>query len=258
VGGLPFEMAQVHLAEGTQIVLYTDGLIEERTRDFDVGMELLRQALVSHQDRQPEENCQAVLDALLPTRPQDDVALLIARTRVLGSERVAEREVPFDPAAVAEIRAWAAAKLDEWDLTDLAFGTELILSELVTNAIRYGSPPVRLRLLRDRGLTCEVSDGSSTSPHLKYAASMDEGGRGLFMVAQLTKRWGTRYSSQGKIIWAEQPLPASATGPDGNENGIGVENGAGVENGIGSGRNPRGTSGDVAQIRGPRSPTRRP
>ncbi|GAA2133219.1 SpoIIE family protein phosphatase/ATP-binding protein [Kitasatospora kazusensis] len=228
-GGMPFETAQVHLAEGTQIVLYTDGLVEDRTRDFDIGMELLRQALLSHQDRQPEENCQAVVDDLLPARPQDDVALLIARTRVLGADRVAEREVPSDPAAVADVRAWAAATLDEWDLADLAFGTELVLSELVTNAIRYGSPPVRLRLLRDRGLTCEVSDGSSTSPHLKYAASTDEGGRGLFMVAQLTRRWGTRYSSQGKIIWAEQPLPASATGldekanPNGNESQNGKE-----------------------------------
>ncbi|MQS17029.1 SpoIIE family protein phosphatase [Streptomyces kaniharaensis] len=207
-GGMPFETALVQLAEGTQIVLYTDGLIEERTRDFDVGMELLRAAL-SYRGREPEEHCRAVLDALLPANPQDDVALLIAKTRVLGPERVAEREVPFDPAAVADIRAWSAATLDAWGLTDLAFATELVLSELVTNAIRYGSAPVRVRLLRDRSLICEVSDGSNTSPHLKYAATTDEGGRGLFLVAQLTQHWGTRYSPQGKIIWAEQPFPAS-------------------------------------------------
>ncbi|MFC9329236.1 SpoIIE family protein phosphatase [Kitasatospora sp. NPDC057015] len=216
VGGMPFETAQVRLAEGTQIVLYTDGLIEERTRDFDVGMELLRKVL-SHRNRQPEENCRAVLDALLPERPQDDVALLIAKTRVLGADRIAEREVPSDPAAVADVRAWITATLDRWDLADLAFGTELVLSELVTNAIRYGSPPVRVRLLRDRSLICEVADGSSTSPHLKYAATTDEGGRGLFLVAQLTERWGTRYTSQGKIIWAEQPLPTPAESPDGTE-----------------------------------------
>ncbi|MCC9307373.1 SpoIIE family protein phosphatase [Kitasatospora sp. RB6PN24] len=215
-GGMPFETGRVHLDEGTQIALYTDGLIEDRTRDFDVGMELLRQALSAQHHRQPDENCQAVLDELLPERQQDDVALLIAKTRVLGAERVADREVPFDPAAVAEIRAWTAAKLDEWNLAELEFSTELVLSELVTNAIRYGTPPVRLRLLRDRGLICEVADGSNTSPHLKYAATTDEGGRGLFLVAQLTRRWGTRYSPQGKIIWAEQPLPPSATEPDGN------------------------------------------
>ncbi|MDH6580651.1 SpoIIE family protein phosphatase/ATP-binding protein [Kitasatospora sp. MAP5-34] len=207
-GGMPYETAQVQLAEGTQIVLYTDGLIEERTRDFDVGMELLR-AVLSQLQRQPEENCQAVLDALLPAHPQDDVALLIAKTKVLGPERVAERDVPPDPAAVADIRAWSAATLDEWGLSELAFATELALSELVTNAIRYGSEPVRVRLLRDRSLIIEVSDGSNTSPHLTYAATTDEGGRGLFLVAQLTEHWGTRYSAHGKIIWAEQPFPAS-------------------------------------------------
>jgi anti-sigma regulatory factor (Ser/Thr protein kinase) len=207
-GGMPFETAQVGLAEGTQIVLYTDGLIEERTRDFDVGMELLRAAL-SRRDREPEENCRAVLDALLPENPQDDVALLIAKTRVLGPERVSDREVVSDPAAVADIRTWSNETLDAWGLTDLAFATELVLSELVTNAIRYGSAPVRIRLLRDRSLICEVADGSNTSPHLKYAATTDEGGRGLFLVSQLTRRWGTRYSPDGKIIWAEQPFPAS-------------------------------------------------
>ncbi|MFD0277854.1 SpoIIE family protein phosphatase [Kitasatospora sp. NPDC127111] len=213
-GGMPFETAEVVLDEGTQIVLYTDGLVEERTRDFDVGMELLRQALSGH-DREPEEHCRAVLDALLPARPQDDVALLIAKTRVLGPEHVADRDVPSDPAAVGDVRAWATATLEEWGLEDLAFGAELALSELVTNAIRYGSPPVRVRLLRDRSLICEVSDGSNTSPHLTYAATTDEGGRGLFLVAQLTERWGTRYTPHGKIIWTEQPLPAAIGGPDG-------------------------------------------
>ncbi|MEY9927451.1 anti-sigma regulatory factor (Ser/Thr protein kinase)/PAS domain-containing protein [Catenulispora sp. GP43] len=205
--GMPYESTQMELAEGTQIVLYTDGLIEERTRDFDVGMDLLRAAL-SQGDREPEENCRAVLEALLPEHPQDDVALLIAKTRVLGPDRVAERDVPSDPAAVADIRAWSNATLEEWGLDELSFATEVALSELVTNAIRYGSEPVRVRLLRDRSLILEVSDGSNTSPHLTYAAITDEGGRGLFMVAQLTQRWGTRYTPHGKIIWAEQAFPA--------------------------------------------------
>ncbi|MFE0459326.1 SpoIIE family protein phosphatase [Kitasatospora sp. NPDC058965] len=207
-GGMPYETAQVRLVEGTQIVLYTDGLIEERTRDLDVGMDLLRAAL-SQRDREPEENCRAVLEALLPERPQDDVALLIARTGVLGPDRVVERDVPSDPAAVADIRAWSTATLEEWGLGELSFATELALSELVTNAIRYGSEPVRVRLLRDRSLILEVSDGSKTSPHLTYAASTDEGGRGLFLVAQLTERWGTRYTPHGKIIWAQQAFPVS-------------------------------------------------
>lgn len=209
LGGMPFETAELEVAEGTQFVLYTDGLIEDRTRDIDVGIELLRQALAGHPDRSPEESCQAVLDALLPGRPKDDVALLIARTRAMRPDHVADWDVPFDPAAVAGMRAAVAEKVDDWGLSELTFTTELLLSELITNAIRYGSAPVTVRLLRDRTLTCEVADSSSTSPHLRDAAAMDEGGRGLFLVARLAERWGTRYTSQGKVIWAEMSLPPS-------------------------------------------------
>jgi len=206
LGGLPFETAELELAEGSQLVLYTDGLVEDRERDIDVGLERLRAAL-AQADRSPEETCRAVLDALLPVRPSDDIALIVARTRVLGADRIAEWQVPSDPAAVAEVRSSVTRQLAEWGLDDLAFATELILSELVTNAIRYGSGPIHVRVLRDRSLICEVFDGSSTSPHLRYAATTDEGGRGLFLVAQLAERWGTRYTPAGKAIWAEQPLP---------------------------------------------------
>ncbi|MCK1819297.1 SpoIIE family protein phosphatase [Streptomyces sp. XM83C] len=206
VGGLPFETAELELAEGSRLVLYTDGLVEDRERDIDAGLELLREALAAA-GPSPEETCRAALDALLPPRPGDDIALLVARTRALDADRVVEREVPMDPAAVREVRALVAEQLGRWGLEELAFTTELLLSELVTNAIRYGSAPVRVRLLLDRTLICEVADGSSTSPHLRYAALSDEGGRGLFLVAQLAERWGTRYTPTGKVIWAEQPLP---------------------------------------------------
>ncbi|MDX3802754.1 SpoIIE family protein phosphatase [Streptomyces sp. AK04-3B] len=207
LGGLPFETVELELAEGSRLALYTDGLVEDRERDIDTGLEMLRTALERSADGSPEEACQAVLDALLPARQGDDIALIVAHTRALGADRVAEWDVPVDPAAVAEVRSAAMRQLARWDLDELSFATELILSELVTNAIRYGSAPVRVRLLRDRTLICEVSDGSSTSPHLRYAAMTDEGGRGLFLVAQLTERWGTRYTPKGKVIWAEQPLP---------------------------------------------------
>ncbi|MFJ3720067.1 SpoIIE family protein phosphatase [Streptomyces sp. NPDC090057] len=207
LGGMPFRTAELELPEGSQLVLYTDGLIEDRRRDLDVSMELLRLALSGHPDRSPEEGCQAVLDELLPERPKDDVALLIARTRALPPENVADWDVPRDPAAVSGMRGAVSAKLAEWGLSELGFGMELVLSELITNAIRYGSDPVHVRLIRDRVLICEVADGSSTSPHLRYAATTDEGGRGLFLVSQMTERWGTRYTPQGKVIWAEVALP---------------------------------------------------
>ncbi|MFE0515887.1 SpoIIE family protein phosphatase [Streptomyces sp. NPDC058964] len=205
LGGLPFETADLELPEGSRLVLYTDGLVEDRDRDIDEGLELLRTALERAGDS-PEDTCRAVLEQL-PARPSDDIAVIVARTRALDPGRVAEWQVPSDPAAVSGIRTSVTRQLARWGLEELTFTTELILSELVTNAIRYGRAPIGVRLLLDRTLICEVSDSSTTSPHLRYAATTDEGGRGLFLVAQLTERWGTRYTAEGKIIWAGQTLP---------------------------------------------------
>jgi anti-sigma regulatory factor (Ser/Thr protein kinase) len=197
------------------LALFTDGLVEHRDRDIDVGLEMLRGALAGHPGRSPDQTCQAVLETLLPERPSDDVALLIARTGLLGPDRIADWEVPRDPAAVSRTRADATRQLEAWGLEEAAFTTELVVSELVTNAIRYGTGPVRLRLLHDRNsLICEVADGSSTSPHLRRAAATDEGGRGLFLVAQFAGRWGTRYTSRGKVIWTEQPLHGPGAEPE--------------------------------------------
>ncbi|MCQ8192777.1 SpoIIE family protein phosphatase [Streptomyces sp. RCU064] len=211
LGGLPFETAELELPEGSHLVLYTDGLIEKRDRDIETGLEMLRGAL-ARPGRTPEDACTAVLDALLPDRPSDDIALIVARTRVLEPGLTADWEVPSDPAQVAEVRAAVARKLAEWELGEVAFTTELILSELITNAIRYATGPIRVRLLCDRSLICEVFDTSSTSPHLRYAGTTDEGGRGLFLVSQFADRWGTRYTADGKVIWTEQALPLSRNG----------------------------------------------
>jgi serine phosphatase RsbU (regulator of sigma subunit)/PAS domain-containing protein len=206
LGGLPFETTELHLPEGTRLVLYTDGLIEHRDRDIDTGLRLLRSTLTDHADRTPEQTCEAVFHAMLPPHRRDDIALLVARTNLLNPDRVADWDVPLDPAAVAPIRAACGRQLGVWGLEDIGFTTELMLSELITNAIRYGSEPIHVRLLHERSLICEVSDGSSTSPHLRRAATMDEGGRGLFLVSQFAGRWGTRYTPTGKVMWTEQPL----------------------------------------------------
>ncbi|NUJ99781.1 SpoIIE family protein phosphatase [Streptomyces lunaelactis] len=207
LGGLPFETLDIVLPKDTRLVLYTDGLVEDRHRDIDEGLALLRSTLADHPARTPEETCEAALRALLPLNPADDIALLVGRTRVLDSAQVADWEVPSEPSAVSRVRATVTGKLNEWGLAEEVFTTELILSELVTNAIRYAGGPIRVRLIRDRSLICEVSDHSSTSPHLRQAAITDEGGRGLFLVAQFAERWGTRYTADGKVIWTEQPLP---------------------------------------------------
>ncbi|TVL91025.1 SpoIIE family protein phosphatase [Streptomyces sp. SAJ15] len=203
LGGLPFESTEIELGEGSLLALYTDGLLEAGHRDVDEGLDLLRAALVPP-TRDLEDICDTITRTVLPDRPSDDVALLLARTRVLGRENVVTWTLDAEPTAAHRARRLTVAQLAEWELRDLAFTTELIVSELVTNAYRYGAGPVRLRLIRDTALICEVSDHSATAPHLRRARSTDEGGRGLFLVAQLTDRWGTRYTHEGKTIWTEQ------------------------------------------------------
>jgi PAS domain S-box-containing protein len=207
LGGLPFESVEVRLPEGTVLALYTDGLVESRDRDPDESRAVLSRAL-GRGAGSLDETCHDILQSLLPvTGASDDVALLLARTKGLPTSQVATWEVPADPALVAPIRKQVVQQLENWQLTEAAFTTELAVSELVTNAIRYGERPIRLRLIHDATtLIVEVSDASHTAPHLRRAKVFDEGGRGLLLVAQLTERWGSRHTPEGKTIWAELTL----------------------------------------------------
>ncbi|WUF59824.1 SpoIIE family protein phosphatase [Streptomyces decoyicus] len=213
LGTLPFESVELELAEGSLIALYTNGLIETCDRDIGVGLSRLSGALAEPGQTLKEVGGN-VVKALMTGPPSDDAALLLARTHALDTHQVASWDLSTDPAVVGSARALAGQQLSEWGLDELLFTTELIVSELVTNAIRHGTGPITLRLIRQDALICEVSDASSTSPRLRHARTTDEGGRGLFIVAQLTSRWGTRYTPIGKIIWTEQSMPSDA-GPSG-------------------------------------------
>ncbi|MET9390500.1 SpoIIE family protein phosphatase [Streptomyces sp. NPDC006624] len=207
VGGLPFESAEVELREGSVLAFHTDGLLSSGERDVEAGLRMLREAL-SAPSGSLDEMCDRVLHTLLPpSGSADDVALLLARTRGLPSSQVATWDIPADPALVAPIRKQVVDQLDRWGMQEATFTAELVVSELVTNAIRYGAPPIRLRLIHDAStLICEVSDTNHTAPHLRRAKTWDEGGRGLLLVAQLTQRWGSRHTAEGKTIWAELAL----------------------------------------------------
>ncbi|MFF3191102.1 SpoIIE family protein phosphatase [Streptomyces misionensis] len=205
LGGLAFETTEIELPEHSLLGLYTNGLIQA-CDDVERGMSRLARAL-TRAEPDLETLCAEAVSELVPRPQPDDIALLLTRTRALGADHAVSWDVPDDPAAVGEIRALAARQVMEWGLAELVMTTELLVSELVTNAIRYAAPPIRVRLLRDSRLTCEVADASSTAPRLRHARSTDEGGRGLFLVAQLSHRWGARYTGEGKIIWAEQEIP---------------------------------------------------
>ncbi|MFI9155392.1 SpoIIE family protein phosphatase [Streptomyces sp. NPDC053367] len=207
LGGLPFECSELYLPEGTLLAFYTDGLIWSRERDEEAARATLREALV-RPSASLDETCDRVLAALLPPSGiADDVALLLAATRGLPADRVATWDIPADPSLVAPIRKQVVEQLATWRLDEASFTAELVVSELVTNAIRYGARPIRLRLIHDTDtLICEVSDSNHTAPHLRRAKTWDEGGRGLLLVAQLTQRWGSRHTADGKTIWAELGL----------------------------------------------------
>ncbi|WP_433456611.1 SpoIIE family protein phosphatase (plasmid) [Streptomyces sp. CA-142005] len=209
LGLVPFESVTLQLPEHSVLALYTDGLIEDRNDDIDTGMHRLSIAL-ARPGLPLDELSASVVDTLSASAPDDDVTLLLAQTRALGPDQVASWQLPADPAAVSRARALATGQLAQWGLDYLSPSTELIVSELVTNAIQHSDGMIGLRLIHHESLTCEVYDTSTSYPRLRHPHTMDENGRGLLLVSQLSRRWGTRHTPEGKLIWAEQPLTSSS------------------------------------------------
>ncbi|MFC8533851.1 SpoIIE family protein phosphatase [Streptomyces sp. NPDC057249] len=206
VGGEPFEEVEVELKEGALLALYTDGLVESRDHPLDEGLAALRKALV--EPAQPlEDVCDRVLGSLHTRHGEDDIALLMARIQGLPTEAVGDWRLPREPRSVGRARELARGQLTSWGLDDLVDTTELLVSELVTNALRYGEGEIRLRLLRDRTLVCEVWDAGLVQPRRRRARDTDEGGRGLQLVGLLSAAWGARRTPRGKTVWFELPLP---------------------------------------------------
>ncbi|MFE2276529.1 SpoIIE family protein phosphatase [Streptomyces sp. NPDC059454] len=223
LGGIqPYESATVDLPPGSLLAMYTDGLLKENRGYGDTDVRT-GQLLASLGRGGPalEDICDRIAGVLPPGGPHDDVALLLARVHALSEDRVATWEFPSDPSVVARARALTRAQLAAWGMSELDFNTGLVVSELITNAVRYGGRgPVGLRLLRDDSLICEVSDRSNTSPRIRRAAMTEEGGRGLFLVAQFTSSWGARYMPQGKTVWAEQAPQPEQPSPETDEQAL--------------------------------------
>ncbi|MFJ3230673.1 SpoIIE family protein phosphatase [Streptomyces sp. NPDC086787] len=206
MGAAPMDTVDFTVAEGSHIVLYTDGLVESREEPIEAGLDRLAAVLAGSRPS-PAEICESVRSALVSESPTDDIAVLVARTSALGADRVSSWDLPSEPAALSGLRAAVREQLTSWGLEETVTVSELVVSELATNAVRYGRDPISVKLIRNGdSLICEVADASPTSPHLRYARSSEEGGRGLFLVSQLVDRWGTRYGGEGKVIWTEQSL----------------------------------------------------
>ncbi|MFB7088033.1 SpoIIE family protein phosphatase [Streptomyces sp. NPDC056296] len=210
VGGEPFEEVEVELPEGALLALYTDGLVESRDHPLDEGLQAFVGALTDPA-RPLEDVCDQVLNTLDSHHGEDDIALLMARVQGLPSESVGDWTLPREPRSVGRARELARAKLLDWDMESLVDTTELLVSELVTNALRYGEGEIRLRLLLDRTLVCEVWDSGLVQPRRRRARDTDEGGRGLQLVGLLSAAWGSRRTPRGKTVWFELPLPGDDT-----------------------------------------------
>ncbi|MFG2312122.1 SpoIIE family protein phosphatase [Streptomyces sp. NPDC048566] len=210
VGGEPFEEVEVELPEGALLALYTDGLVESRDHPLDEGLQAFVGALTDPA-RPLEDVCDHVLNTLDTHHGEDDIALLMARVQGLPAESVGDWTLPREPRSVGRAREYARTQLVAWDLEPLVDTTELLVSELVTNALRYGEGEIRLRLLLDRTLVCEVWDAGLVQPRRRRARDTDEGGRGLQLVGLLSAAWGSRRTPRGKTVWFELPLPDGET-----------------------------------------------
>ncbi|ELS57816.1 SpoIIE family protein phosphatase [Streptomyces viridochromogenes] len=214
VGGVPFEAVRVRVRPGDRIVMCTDGLVEVRGEDIGVGLATLCES-AAHPAASMDDACDTIIRALAVTFSKagrggrkDDVALLMARLNGLAPEDVAEWRLPLDPVEVGRARAVVREQMHEWGLATLAYTAEVLVSELVTNAVRHShSRPVELRLVRGDTLLCEVDDDDHDLPTLLNAGSGDETGRGLRVVSTLAREWGTSRTSAGKTVWFELTLP---------------------------------------------------
>ncbi|MGW3646635.1 SpoIIE family protein phosphatase [Streptomyces sp. NPDC000878] len=210
VGGEPFEEVEVELPEGSLLALYTDGLVESRDHPLDEGLQAFVGAL-SDPSQPLEDVCDHVLNTLDTHHGEDDIALLMARVQGLPADSVGDWTLPREPRSVGRAREYTRTQLTAWGLEPLIDTTELLVSELVTNALRYGEGEIRLRLLLDRMLVCEVWDAGLVQPRRRRARDTDEGGRGLQLVGLLSAAWGSRRTPRGKTVWFELPLPDGGT-----------------------------------------------
>lgn len=171
----------------------------------------------------PCDGSARLLDSGHPGR-EDPLPALLA-----GRPARASCPLSADHGAVSVARRFAAATLRDWDMHDLRGDVELVVSELVTNALSYGlaacaddvpadshhrpDPPESIRLTlarRGANVICMVEDASGEAPILREPDGEAEAGRGLQLVAAFSRRWGwSPRTGGGKVVWALFHRPRS-------------------------------------------------
>ncbi|MGW4985166.1 SpoIIE family protein phosphatase [Streptomyces mirabilis] len=206
-----YELSRTTLEPHTLLTFYSSSMLHPAHGDDAF-------ALIQHAAGTSAGNAQAACDNIVyalmgdHARAREGGTVLTAVVRRLSHDDYVSWTSPRDRAAVADCRTRVRDQLEAWQLDDHAYATELVVSELVTNVLTHATGNPRIRLIRGEHLTVEVSDDSTTSPHLRHARAQDENGRGLFIAASLASRWGTRYGEEGKTIWVEQNLSPQESG----------------------------------------------
>ncbi|PYC75792.1 hypothetical protein C7C46_23660 [Streptomyces tateyamensis] len=208
VGGVPFVAKKIDVVDGSMLVMCTDGLVEMRDSGMAAGLAALRENLIDPKQT-PEDACNTILERLHTEDRKDDVALLVARFDGVAETEVATWKLAVDRSEVRRARQLVRDQLAAWQLDALSDITELLVSELVTNAVRVARDYVQLQLIRVDKLAVEVSDDNHNLPSLEPAESLDEHGRGLIVLSKLAERWGTARKAVGKVVWFELPLPGT-------------------------------------------------
>ncbi len=207
----PIKSRTLQIDDGSILMLYTDGLVERRGEDIDEGLARLRAVFAAGaQTGQLDDLCRAALADVYGDHQRDDIAILIARLRKIAPDRHVSWNLAAKTTAARRARSLIRRPLRRWGLADLIPVTELAVSELVTNAVRYSQSKIGLRLVLEGGLFCEVLDDSAALPRLRHAGDDEERGRGLQVVSQIAQRWGTRRTATGKVVWCEIAVPAPA------------------------------------------------
>ncbi|MFD5897023.1 SpoIIE family protein phosphatase [Streptomyces sp. NPDC060366] len=209
-GRLDYPVNTVELDPGQTLVLYTDGLVEIPGVDLDEGMQRLA-ALVAGGPRDLQELADRLCEAVDERGGEDDVAVLLLRRRGAYAGRTGGKLQQHvgqgDAEALSSARHMVRAAVRAWGAGDRSDDVELVVDELMTNALTHtdGDSIVTVRVLPgvERRLRLEVEDRSSALPRIRDAGESGVSGRGLVLVDALSDEWGVESRGSGKCVWSE-------------------------------------------------------
>ncbi|WP_233575221.1 SpoIIE family protein phosphatase [Cellulomonas sp. PhB150] len=207
-GGEGRSTQSLALDPGDVLVYYTDGLIERRDRGLREGIDALTEVVGGVTARDSAGIGEEILSRLAD-HPEDDVAVVVVRVpdprdhlERGRSPRRRRWSLPSEPASIGRARHAVVRTCHAWDMPNAA-NAELVVSELVANAVLHGFGHVSLQLYdTGDGLRIEVEDGNPAPPIATDGHPGRVGGFGIKIVERLAD-WGWRPSARGKLVWAK-------------------------------------------------------